>query len=118
MKGHPFLLRFSVAEVIIFVTALLISAAMVYMVVANIDARKRAEGRSALQNCGQIETVKREIRKTVAVSLQRLPSLDYYRTRPEELARAERDTRKSIANFAPLDCYALPVVRDAGLKGH
>jgi hypothetical protein len=78
--------------------------------------REKVSARAVLSNCQQIEAVKGEIRAILERSLAGLPSNAFYREHPEELAKALKNSRDALRRFAPDDCYALPVVRKAGLK--
>lgn len=77
--------------------------------------RRIANAQSMLLQCQQIEAVKTALRGTLHASLKALPNASYYKTRPDELAVALKATHLSLARFAENDCYALPVVRGAGL---
>lgn len=98
------------------IVALIVVTAGVTSIVLTTRARHLSEARTALYNCQGIEGIKAGDRRTIQRSLERLPSLEYYKTRPEELARAIHDTKAEIRARAPHDCYRLPIVRDSGLK--
>lgn len=73
-------------------------------------------GRSVLANCQQIEAVKEQLRAVLKQSLDRLPTIAYYKNRPDELADAVAQTEQSILRFWPRDCYQLPAVKAAGIR--
>ena len=97
-------------------------ASMVLLVFAVITStsderdRRISGAKSALTNCQQIEVVKAQLRETIRASLLQLPMIQYYRERPGELRSARLSGETSLRRFSPRDCYALPAVRDAGLK--
>lgn len=78
--------------------------------------RRIANAESMLIQCQQIEAVKTALRGTLQASLRALPAASYYKTRPDELATALKATHLSIVRFARNDCYALPTVRNSGLR--
>jgi hypothetical protein len=79
-------------------------------------SQHEAAARTALSNFLQIEVIKDEIRDTVTASQARLPQVAYYRTHPDELKKALRDSAASVARFRKQDCYQLPLVKDFGLQ--
>jgi len=80
------------------------------------DQREKASARSALSNCQQIEAVKTEISVILNRSLASLSSNSYYAEHPDDLRKALADSADALRRFAPDDCYALPTVREAGIK--
>ena len=79
-------------------------------------ARVIGVGQTTLSNCLQTETVKGQLVAVLEDSLERLPSLDYYKTHPVELKESQDNARESIKRFEPRDCYRLASVREAGIQ--
>lgn len=88
--------------------AAMIAALSVFLILD--EKRQDDAARTALSNCQQIEVVKTQIRESVQTSLDRLPTLAYYKRNPDELSDAMQSARESVRRFRAVDCYRLPAV--------
>jgi hypothetical protein len=71
---------------------------------------------SFLDTCQSVEALKSSLYTTVENGIRQLPTLEYYKRRPDELATALKSQRLTLQRFTPSDCYALPTVKSAGLR--
>lgn len=81
------------------------------------NASQQAEGRSTLSNCQEIEALKRQVRDSVTEGIKRTKSLTGIpgygaKERAESIADGER----TLERFHARNCYALPSVREAGIR--
>jgi hypothetical protein len=113
----PVLLVVAVAVSMLLLTGTVVSFVRSEKDRRNGQAQRRiANAQSVLENCLAIEDLKDAERGDREANLKILPTISYYKTRPDELEIALKATRESIARFKPEDCYALPTVHGVGLK--
>lgn len=77
--------------------------------------RRRAFGEAVLDNCLRLEVVTSAVRQTIQAGLNQQLQTSYYKTRPKELAAAQRSQHEALARFGATDCYRLPAVVIAGV---
>jgi len=100
-----------VLSVLVMIVSITIFGATAFMYARNQDSEKRSQD-TALRNqamiqketCKQVEMVKDQIRATLERGLKSLPTIDYYRTRPEELKRAIESNRRALDAFKRRKC--------------
>jgi Na+-transporting NADH:ubiquinone oxidoreductase subunit NqrC len=116
-RWKPVLVFVALAASVAFASAAVLSFAYAENQRRDAQAQRRvSNARSIVDTCQQVEAVKTALRGTIEASLAQLPTLGYYKARPEELAQAQKSARLSLARFTETDCYALPIVRSVGLR--
>lgn len=111
VKPHGWNGREWLVVVVAALVALVFLAANAWWLVRVQSQGRHEQAVTALENCTQIEVIKEQIRGSVRESIARLPTIEYYQTRPKELEEAIEAALGSVARFAPADCYASPGVR-------
>lgn len=104
--------RITKGELLVVLCALVFILSVSYSAGRSANDRKLSEARSAYQNCQQIELVKGELRGSIERGMERLPNLDYYKTHPDELAQAQKDSSEALGRFHEKDCAELPVTSE------
>lgn len=104
-------MKVTLRDVVIMLVAIAIFASAAYFRIVDVKDRRKENVDTAYALCLSIEDIKSQIHLTIQDSMDKLPTVPYYRTHPRELVKALEDTRKTRDRFAAQDCDELPLVK-------